>query len=129
MKDKNAGKKRGNLGPKQISLILILILEIMLVFAVLDYFAHALINLSQVPTYYFGDEAIYGTILGFFVYLIIRKNRILPTSIVFSAVMALAIQAAYIILGYSLNFVIAFFVIDFALLLLVSYFGFKIKKM
>lgn len=129
MKNKQKHKKESFLGSKKMSLTLIFVLKVMLVFAFLDYLAHSLSAAYTIPSSYFGSEIIYGTIAGFFVYLLVKNMKIFKKSLAFSAIMALCIQLVYLSIGYSLNFVLTFFVINFVTLFVVSYLGFKIAKM
>jgi hypothetical protein len=129
MKNKSIHKKEGFFGSKKMSLILIFILEVMLVFTFLDYLAHSLSLAYKVPSSYFGDEVIYGTIAGFFAYLLVKKEKILKKSLIFSAIMAVCIQLVYLSIGYSWNFILTFLIINFVTMFIVSYLGFKIARM
>ena len=129
MKTKPIHKKESFFGSKKMSLILIFVLEVMLVFTFLDFFLHSLSAAYEVPSRYFGNEVIYGTILGFFVYVLVKNKKIFQKSLLFSAIMAAAIQLVYLSLGYSLSFVLTFLAINFVTMFIVSYLGFKIAKM
>jgi hypothetical protein len=129
MKNKPAYKKESFFGSKRMSLILIFVLEVMLVFAFLDYFAHLLSAAYAIPSRYFGDEVIYGTIAGFFAYIIVKNKKIFQRSLLFSALMAVCIQLVYLSIGYSLSFVLTFLLINFITMFIVSYIGFKLAKM
>ena len=128
MKTKKAGRKEEFIGSRRMSLALIFILEVMLVFSLLDYAAHSLSSTYSIPSYYFGSEIIYGTVAGFLVYVLIKKEKLLKKSLIFSAAMAIILQIAYIYLGYSWNFVLTFLVVNFALMFLVSYIGFRVTR-
>jgi uncharacterized membrane protein required for colicin V production len=129
MKNKPAHKKENFFGSKKMSLTLIFILEIMLVFTFLDYLAHSLSTAYAVPSSYFGSEVIYGTIFGFFVYCLVKNKKTFQKSLIFSAIISLGIQIIYLLLGYSLSFILTFLIINFVTIFVVSYLGFKIAKM
>jgi hypothetical protein len=129
MKNKPAYKKESFFGSKRMSLILIFVLEVMLVFAFLDYFAHLLSAAYAIPSRYFGDEVIYGTIAGFFAYILVKNMKILSKSLMFSAIMSIGIELVYLSLGYPWSFILTFLVINFVVMFVVSYFWLRVKKM
>jgi len=129
MKTKLIHKKESFFGSKKMSLILIFVLEVMLVFTFLDFFLHSLSSAYAVPSRYFGNEVIFGTIFGFFIYILVKNKKIFQKSLIFSAIMAAAIQLIYLSIGYPLSFILTFFVINFIIMFVVSYLGLKIAKM
>jgi len=128
MKTKERNSKKEVWGVKQLFAALVFILEIILVFAFFDYIIHSLSAEYAVPSWYFTNKIIYGTIIGFVTYLFIKKKEILPKSIILSAVVSILLQIRYYTLGYSLQFVFLFLAIHFIILFIVSYAGFKITK-
>jgi hypothetical protein len=129
MKIKKRTSEKEVWGVRQLFAAFILILEIILVFTLFDYIAHSLSAEYSVPSWYFTNKIIYGTIIGFVTYLFIKKKEILPKSIILSAVVSILLQIRYYTLGYSLEFVFLFLAIHFIILFIVSYAGFKITKM
>lgn len=107
-----------------------LILFIILVFAFFDYLAHLLSEEYAVPSYYFKNKIIYGTLWGMVVYLMTFnwKAKLGLRSFVFSFLVALILQVRYAYEGYPLNFVVEFLFIHFAILWVVSYLIFKFSK-
>lgn len=103
-----------------------IVLGIILIFALVDYFFHQLSEEYSVPPYYFPNKIMYGTIIGFITYwlFIPMKNPWLK-SLIFSAIIAILLQIRYFLEGYPLDFVVLFLFIHFAILWLVSWVTFK----
>lgn len=123
-------KYRGDsFGSKRAFVALIFILEVILIFAFIDYGVHTLDSKFKVPAPYFTDKIIYGTLAGFIIYLFVRKKKTLVKSFILSAVLAVLLQLRDYYIGYSLGFVSLFFLIHFAILFVVSYIGMKLTRM
>ena len=114
--------------------ILAAIFCIIFIFTIIDYLTHTLSPEYAVPSYYFGNKIIFGTIIGLITYFLIRKfmqdKKPLVKAIIFSAIVAVLLQARYALEGYALDFVIEFLIYHFLMLLPVSWLAFKyIKKL
>ncbi|HLF53944.1 MAG TPA: hypothetical protein VI544_02085 [Candidatus Nanoarchaeia archaeon] len=126
---KKTEENREILGFKKLSVALIFIFEVILVFTFFDFTAHNISPDYGVPSWYFTNKIIYGTIIGFITYLFIRKKPIIQKSLILSAVVSILLQIRYFFIGYSISFVLSFLLIHFIILFIVSYVGFKITKM
>ena len=108
--------------------IFLIVFGIILLFTLIDFFIHKLSNEYDVPSYYFRNKVIFGTLIGFFSYLFVRKQKLLVKSLVFSAIVSVLLQTRYYLEGYPLDFVFLFLGIHFAILLAVSWLVFKLAK-
>ena len=113
---------------KNIFSIFIAVLLIILVFAFIDYLIHSLSAEYSVPSYYFRNKIIFGTLIGFFSLLVLRKLKFLPKALAFSAIVSILLQIRYFYEGYPLNFVLEFLVIHFIILFPVSLLVFYLGK-
>ncbi len=114
---------------KKITLSFLLILGIILIFTLIDYFFHQLSPEYSVPSRYFPNKIIYGTLIGFIMFwLLATMKRPWLKSLFFSGVTVIFLQIRYFLEGYPLNFVIEFLFIHFAILYLVSWLSFKFIK-
>ena len=120
---------REHFGFKQGFVALIFIFEVILVFTFFDYTAHTMSPEYAVPSWYFTNKIMYGTVIGFITYLFIRKKPIVKKSITLAAVITILLEIKYAFTGYSLEFLATFLAIHFVILFIVSYVGFKITKM
>jgi len=111
---------------KKIIIILVSVLFIILVFALIDYFFHLLSEEYSVPSYYFTNKIIYGTLWGLAVYYFIRKLSPMKKSIIFSLIVSIFLQVNYFLEGYPLDFVLLFLGIHFIILLITSWIVFRI---
>ncbi len=127
MKSKR-GIKKEPISYERLSVALVLMLEIILVFTFIDYLIHSISPDYAVPTYYFINNIIYGTIIAFITYLFIKNKPTLPKSLTIAAVTTILLQIRYFLLGYPLSFVFLFLVIHFIILFIVSWIAFKITK-
>jgi hypothetical protein len=107
-----------------------LIIFIIFIFAFFDYIIHSLSEEYAVPSYYFTNKVIYGTLWGIIAYFIFAgwKTKLWLRTLVFSGLVALVLQARYAYEGYPLSFVIEFLFIHFGILWFVSYITFKFGK-
>lgn len=110
--------------------ILLIVSGIICIFAFFDFIIHSLSNEYAVPSYYFINKIIYGTIWAFFIYLILRKWKISLSlkSFVFSGLIAIILQTRYYYEGYPLGFVFEFLFFHFFILWAVSYIVFRVLK-
>lgn len=122
-------KERGReFSLNQAFVIIIFIFEVILVFTFFDYVFHTLSPDYSVPSWYFTNKIIYGTLIGFVTYLFVRKKSIMQKSLILSAVVSILLQVRYYFRDYAINFVILFLIIHFVILFIVSYLGMKITK-
>ena len=120
-------KKRGEKAEIENYLpILIIVFLVILIFTLVDVVVHSLSEEYSVPDYYFRNKIIFGTIIGFATYLIVKKKKLLIKSLIFSIVISFLLQTRYFLEGYSLKFVIEFLFFHFLMLLPVSLICFKI---
>ena len=108
--------------------IFLIVFGIILLFTLIDFFIHKLSNEYDVPSYYFRNKVIFGTLIGFFSYLFVRKQKLWVKSLAFSAIVSVLLQTRYYLEGYPLDFVFLFLGIHFAILLAVSWLVFKLAK-
>ena len=99
---------------------------VILILAIIDYFIHSLSPDYAVPSYYFRNKVIFGTIIGFIVLIFTQKLSISKKSVIFSAVVSLLLQVRYFLEGYPIKFVLEFLFIHFLILLPVSWIVFKL---
>ena len=110
--------------------IFIAIFLTIIIFAFFDYLVHLTSEEYSVPSYYFKNKIIYGTLWGILFYAILNiwKTNIALKSFIFSLLISTVLQARYFYEGYSLEFVIEFLFFHFFILWIVSYIIFKIFK-
>ncbi len=106
----------------------VVILAVILLFTLVDYFIHQLRAEYAVPSWYFRNKIIFGTIIAFITWLFVKTKSPGVKALVISAVTSILLQIRYYLLGYSLDFVLLFLVIHFLILLSVSYLAFRIFK-
>ena len=108
-----------NLGELFYSLIMLFV--IILIFTAIDYYIHSLSEEYSVPSYYFKNKLLFGTIIGFLTYLFIKNRSIFVKSLVLSGVVSTLLQFRYYFIEhYPLKFVIEFLFIHFFILMGVS---------
>jgi hypothetical protein len=127
MKSKESVKSKP-ISYERMSVALVLMLEIILVFTFFDYLAHSISPDYAVPSWYFVNKIIYGTIIAFITYLFIKNKPILPKSLILSAVTTVLLQIGYLVRGYPLSFVLLFLVIHFIILFVVSWVAFRVTN-
>lgn len=110
--------------------ILLIIGGIICLFTFFDLIVHSLSREYAVPDYYFKNKIIFGTIWAFFIYLILRRWKIvlLWKSLIFSGLVAAILQTRYYIEGYSNEFVFEFLLFHLLILWPISYIIFKVLK-
>ena len=125
-KKKEVSKEK--LSWKKIILAPIIILGIILIFTLIDFFIHKLSNEYSVPSYYFSNKIIFGTLIGFGAYLVFRKLSLFYKTLTFSATISILLQIRYYLEGYPKDFVFLFLGIHFAILLAISMPTFRLAK-
>ncbi|MEK6886320.1 MAG: hypothetical protein AABW88_00660 [Nanoarchaeota archaeon] len=95
------------------------------VFDFVDYLIHGLSPEYSVPSRYFTNKLLYGTLYAFVSYLILKNKRFWTRVIGISAITGILLQVRYFIEGYSVEFVLEFMAIHFAILVLTLWLGFK----
>lgn len=120
--------KKEKLSWKKVIWIFLSVLGIILLFTLIDFFVHQLSPKYDVPSYYFRNKIIFGTLLGFFSYLVVRKQKLLVKVLVFSAIISVLLQIRYYLEGYPRDFVFLFLGIHFVILLGVSWLVFKLAE-
>ena len=123
---KKSGFKELNF--RKIIFAFFVVLVIILMFALIDYFAHQLSVEYSVPLRYFPNKIIYGTIIGFITSLFVRKKRIFTKALIFSLMISVLLQIKYFLEGYPRDFVFTFLGIHFIILLVVSFIIFKLTE-
>lgn len=113
---------------KNLILIFLIIFAVILIFAFVDFLLHSLSEEYAVPPRYFPNKIIYGTLYGFFIFLLVRKQSLLTQSLIFSLIVDASLQSRYYFEGYPLDFVILFLVLHFIILLPTSWVFFKYIK-
>ena len=106
---------------KKLFLLFIMVLGIILIFALFDFFAHTLNVEYSVPPRYFPNKIIYGTLIGFVTLLIFKKQKPLVRSLFFSGVISVLLQIRYYLEGYPKDFVFLFLGIHFIILFILSF--------
>ncbi len=118
-------KEKDKLNFKNLAFIFLAVLLIILIFTFLDFLVHQLKEEYSVPSYYFRNKIISGTIIGFIASLVLRKEKLFPKTLMFSLIISALLQIRYFLEGYSLKFVIEFLVFHFVILFVVSLLIFK----
>ncbi len=113
---------------KNLILIFLIIFAVILIFAFIDFLLHSLSEEYAVPPRYFPNKIIYGTLYGFFIFLLVRKQSLLMQSFLFSLIVDASLQSRYYFEGYPLDFVILFLILHFIILLPTSWVFFKFIK-
>lgn len=101
----------------------LLIFVVIVIFAGVDFLFHQLSEKFAVPSYYFRNKIIFGTLLGFVILFFIKniKSRFWQ-SFIFSILIATLLQTRYTLEGYDFfGFVLPFLFIHFFILWTVSY--------
>lgn len=114
------------LTPRNLALLLLLVLVVISLFALLDYLAHSLSEEYAVPPYYFRNKVIFGTLIGFAACLLTRNRGLFTRSLAFSSSVSVLLQVRYFLEGYPPDFVVTFLFIHFLILLPVSLLAFRL---
>lgn len=125
---KKAKTSKLGLNFRNLILILLSVFIINSIFTFVDYFAHSLSEKYSVPSWYFRNKIIFGTIIGFVAYLLVSKKGLFTRSFVFSLSISVLLQTRYFLEGYPLDFVILFLFTHFIILLPVSLIIFKLAE-
>ena len=111
----------------RLAFALILLLIVILLFTVIDYFIHGLSDAWGVPDYYFKNKIPFGFLWGIVGLLFARKfQNVWLKALSVSGITAVALQTRYFIEGYPLNFVLLFLLFHFAILYFLSVIMFRI---
>ena len=121
-------KKTPQINFRSLFFIFLFIFAIISIFTFIDYLAHLLSEEYFVPFWYFRNKLIFGTIIGFIAYLIVRNKGLFARALAFSTSVSVLLQAGYFMEGYPLGFVVLFLLIHFIILLPVSLAVFKISE-
>lgn len=105
---------------RQLACAFLAVFAVILIFAFIDFLIHSSSEEYAVPSYYFRNKIIFGTIIGLIAYYFIRRTRPLAKALLFSAAVSILLQIRYFLEGYPIKFVIEFLVIHFAILLPLS---------
>jgi len=111
---------------KGLAVRFIIVLGVILIFGAFDYYAHSLSLEYTVPSRYFRNKIIFGTVYGFVTYLLIRRQSLFMRALIFSLAVSVLLQIRYFLEGYPLDFVELFLGIHLGILLVVSYIAFRI---
>ena len=105
----------------------ILLLIVILLFTIADYFIHGLGNTWGVPDYYFKNKIPFGFLWGIVGLLLAGKfQSIWAKALMVSGVIAITLQLRYFLEGYALGFVLLFLLFHFVILYFLSVGMFKI---
>lgn len=66
------------------STLFFVVLAIVLIFAGFDYLIHGLSSEYDVPSRYFTNKIIYGTVMGYAAYLLFRNKKLFTRSLLVS---------------------------------------------
>lgn len=119
-------KQKRGINIKKIIYIFLIVLFIILLFTLGDYFVHMIKKEYSVPSYYFRNKIIFGTLIGFLSFLFIRKMKPLKKSLIFSLTISVLLQIRYFLEGYSKEFVFIFLFIHFLILFPITLIIFKL---
>ncbi len=118
-------KKTPQLNFRSLIFVFLSVFVVILIFTFIDYFAHSLSEEYSVPFWYFRNKVIFGTIIGFIAYLLVRNKGLFARALAFSSSVSILLQARYFLEGYALDFVVLFLFVHFIILLPVSLIAFK----
>jgi len=113
---------------KDYLILFFVILAIVLIFAGFDYLTHGLSPEYNVPSRYFRNKVIFGTLIGYVAYLLFRKKQLFTKSLLVSLCVSVLLQVRYFIEGYPKEFVFLFLGIHFIILLPVSFAIFRFSE-
>ena len=107
--------------------IIILVLAVIVIGTVIDYFVHSTNPDFSVPAEYFINKIIFGTVWGsIFVFILrryIKNPRALAAGV--SLGVAIVLQTKYFLQGYNLYFVFLFMILHFLMFLVPAWLLFK----
>lgn len=121
-------KKNTKLSIKKYFLSFLIILVIILIFTIVDYVVHLLSEEYSVPSYYFRNKVIFGTLIGILLWPFIKKYKTNTKSILLSVVVSVLLQTRYFLEGYPKEFVFEFLLFHFLILLPVSWIILKLSE-
>jgi hypothetical protein len=111
---------------KKVIISSFIVLVVIILFAILDFFTHRLNDAWSVPDYYFKNKIPFGFLWGIVGLFFAKKyENIWIKTLIFSSIIAVALQIRYFIEGYPLNFVFIFLCIHFIYIYLFAFLMFK----
>lgn len=115
-----------NLWVKQLGLIILIIA----LGTIIDFFTHQITPKFWVPWEYFPNKIIFGSFWGFVAFKIFRRLTQNPRYLALwmSLAVAVILQTKYFLQGYALDFVILFMFLHFGMFLLPALWIFKKYK-
>jgi len=113
---------------KKLGIEFLIVFAVILIFTIIDFFTHLLKAEYAVPSYYFRNKVIFGTIIGFITYMFAKKKKLLAKALIFSGAVSVLLQIRYAIEGYSWDFVLEFLAFHFLMLVAASLIVFSITK-
>ncbi len=108
------------------------LLTVILLFTILDHAVHVLESAWKVPDYYFRNKIPFGFLWGVAgIFLAERTRGVWFKALLFSGLVAVALQVRYFLEGYPVSFVLLFLLFHFIILYCLSlgmFFLFKSEK-
>lgn len=101
----------------KIGYVFLATLIIITLFALGDYLLHSLSAEYSVPSYYFVNKFIFGTLIIFMSYLLVCRKNIWVKSLFISVSTSTLLQIRYFLEGYPLKFVLLFLFFHFLMLI------------
>ena len=109
-----------NINWKNVLLSFLLVAAVIALFTFIDYLFHLISEEYAVPGYYYHNKMVFGTIIGFIMYLFTAKAKPIARALIFSAAVSILLQLRYYLEGYPRDFVFIFFGIHFAILVVIT---------
>ncbi len=113
---------------KEVVLRFVLMLAAVLVFTFFDWIVHSSSAYLSVPSFYFKNKIIYGTLFAFLSSLVFRKLPLKKQSFFITIVTVLLLQIRYVLYGYTLFFHAVVLVEHFIFLWASSYGALKVLE-
>ena len=99
----------------------LIVFMIIIIFSGFDFWIHSLSTEYDVPSYYFRNKIIFGTLIGYITYILLHERKLFTKSLLVSICVSVLLQVRYYIEGYPLDFVLVFLALHFIILWPVSY--------
>ncbi len=106
----------------------LLIFAAVLVFTFFDWIVHSSFEALAVPSWYFRNKIIYGTIIAFVVSLFFRKTAIPKQAALITIFTVVLLQIRYALYGYPLYFHIIVLAENFVFLFIASFAALKVLE-
>jgi hypothetical protein len=113
---------------KKLIIMLIIAIAVMLISAGIDFLMHNLSSEYSVPSFYFPNKIIFGTIFFFIGLILFGRLHPANKAITTSLIVAILLQIKYFITGYSTDFVFIFLFIHFGAFLIPAWILLSIFK-